>query len=145
MMEEQVRQIVAGAIEAAHPHPFGCYHLCWWEDRIQCRQIHHTSKTHPVFLTVTGDVLATGLSPRHWQIVDRRIGYFNRMTDPAHNESAGPDGDTRSNGAGRRGRGQGRSFQKGRSPVHSPRFRNSAGSGSGRRGGNGTRRGSRVG
>ncbi|HSV98674.1 MAG TPA: hypothetical protein VLI39_00770 [Sedimentisphaerales bacterium] len=81
MREEVVRQIVTGAIDAARPHPLEYYHLCWWEDEIQCHHIHHTKKAHPVFLTVAGDVLGTGLSPHYWRLLVRRIGRFSGMAE----------------------------------------------------------------
>ena len=80
MMEEQIRRIVTSVVGNAHPSPLRYYHVCRWQNGIPCLHPRHTRKAHPVFLTAAGEVLATGLSPRQWKVLTRRIIYICRMT-----------------------------------------------------------------
>lgn len=123
MTEETVRQIVTDAIDATRPHPFAHYHLCWWEDEIQCHPIHHTKKAHPVFLTATGDVLTNGLSPRYWRLLVRRIGRFNGVAETMDQEPALQSVGAPDDNSGRRSGGRGRCSPKTRALVHSPWFK----------------------
>jgi hypothetical protein len=132
MMEEKVRQIVTDAIDAELPHALGYYHLCWWEDEIQCHPIHHTKKTHPVFLTATGDVLTNGLSPRYWRLLIRRIGCFSGVAETMDQEPALQSVGAADGNSGRRSGGRGKCSSKTRAPVHSPWFRIWTAAGSGR-------------
>ena len=87
-MEEQIRRIVTSAVGEAHPSPLRYYHVCHWQNGIRCLHPRHTRRAHPVFLTVAGEVLATGLSPRQWKVLTRRIIYICRMTG-LHNRQVG--------------------------------------------------------
>lgn len=123
MTEEKVRQIVTHAIDAARPHPIEYYHLCWWEDEIQCHHIHHTKKAHPVFLSVLGDVLVAGLSAHYWRLLVRRIGRFSGLAERVTQEQPMQNADAPEDGPDKRSRRHGRCFQKMRAPVNSPWFR----------------------
>jgi len=130
MMEEQVRQIVKSAIDTTCPHPLGCYHLCWWEDQIQCLPTHHTTKAHPVFLTVTGHVLTAGLSPHGWQVLTSRITHFCGDADLTRNEMAVDRIDARGNASRKRTGRRRTGSQKTHAPVNAPWFKVRAGPGS---------------
>jgi len=130
MMEEQVRQIVKSAIDTTCPHPLGRYHLCWWQDQIQCRPIDHTTKAHPVFLTMIGHVLTAGLSPHGWQVLTSRIIHFCANADLTHNEPAVGSVDARGNASGKRTGRRRRCSQKMHAPVNAPWFKVWAGPGS---------------
>lgn len=80
MVQEQVRHIVAGAINAAQTRPLRYYHVCYWQGRIQCLRAGHTTRAHPVFLTTTGEVLTHGLSAQQWRVLTHRIIHICRMT-----------------------------------------------------------------
>jgi len=92
MREEQVRSMVAKVIAAAQPSPFRFYHLCWWRDGVQCLHAHHTTAPHPIFFSMLGQVLNTGLSSSQWQVVRGRILYFCQVTHlPLDGLSARPE------------------------------------------------------
>lgn len=80
MMEEKIRRLVACAVGAAPPSPLRYYHVCHWREGLRCLDPHHTKRAHPVFLTLPGQVWATGLSPYQWKVLTRRIIYVCRMT-----------------------------------------------------------------
>jgi len=130
MMEEQVRQIVLDAIDSVCPHPLGCYHLCWWQDRIQCLPVHHTTKAHPVFLTMTGHVLTAGLSPHSWQVLTSRILHFHESADLTRSGLITIGVDERANRAGKCAGRRRRCSQRLRGPVKAPWFKVWAGPGS---------------
>ncbi|HSV98673.1 MAG TPA: GreA/GreB family elongation factor [Sedimentisphaerales bacterium] len=94
MVEEQVRHIVARAISATKIRSTRYYHVCCWQGRIQCLRAGHTTRTHPVFLTTTGDALTDGLSAQQWRVLTHRIIHICRMTGLTLNglsaKSAGP-------------------------------------------------------
>lgn len=80
MTEKQVRDMLMKAIDAAQPHPLRHYHVCCWQGDIRCLPSRHTTKSHPVFFTVAGQVLTSGLSPRQWRVLTQRIIHICRMT-----------------------------------------------------------------
>ncbi len=80
MIEQQVRDKLMSAIEATRPHPLRHYHVCYWQGDIRCLPSHHTTRCHPVFFTVAGQVLARGLSPRQLWALTHRILHICRMT-----------------------------------------------------------------
>ena len=102
MIEEQVREIVTSAIATACPQPLGCYHLCWWQDQIQCLPMHHTTKAHRVFVTMVGHTLTAGLSPRGWHVLTNRIIQFCGNADLTLNGLAVNRGHTLENRSGKR-------------------------------------------
>ncbi len=81
MTREQIQDIVKEAIRIQQPDPARFYHLCWWQDGIQCLHVHHTTDSHPIFLTLPGEVLTHGLSVYQWQLLTGRIIYFCQMMD----------------------------------------------------------------
>jgi len=80
MVERQARNMLKNVIEAARPDPLRHYHLCHWQGEIRCLPSRHTTKAHPVFFTVAGQVLARGLSPRQLWVLAHRILHICRMT-----------------------------------------------------------------
>lgn len=81
MREEQVRRMLTTIIAATGPNPMRFYHLCWWRDGIQCLHVHHTTEPHPVFLSLPGQVLTSGLSRYQWKLVTGRILYLCQIMD----------------------------------------------------------------
>jgi len=80
MVERQVRDVLMSAIDAAQHDPLRLYHVCHWQGEIRCLPSRHTTKTHPVFFTVAGQVLSRGLSPRQLWVLTHRIFHICRMT-----------------------------------------------------------------
>ena len=78
MTEKQVQHIVAQAIAAMSPDRGRYYHLCWWEDRLQCVHVHHTKESHPIFYSAPGQVFADGLSSHQWHLITTRLMDFAR-------------------------------------------------------------------
>jgi regulator of nucleoside diphosphate kinase len=78
MMDKQVQNIVSRAIAAAGVDRERCYHVCWWEDQVQCHHVHHTRDAHEAFFSAPGYVLLDGLSAAQWHLVTTRITEFCR-------------------------------------------------------------------
>ncbi len=78
MTEKTVQRIVAKAITATEINPTKYYHICWWENRLQCLHVHHTKDIHPAFLSVPGETLMGGLNPHQWQLITTRFMDFCR-------------------------------------------------------------------
>lgn len=76
MMERQIKHIVSRAVGAAQPIPAKYYHLCWWEERVQCCHVRHTNSAHEVFYSASGDIFLDGLSFTQWRLVTTRIAEF---------------------------------------------------------------------
>lgn len=80
MVERQAQDMLMSVINAARPDPLRHYHVCHWQGEIRCLPSRHTTKTHPVFFTVAGQVLARGLSPRQVRVLTHRILHICRIT-----------------------------------------------------------------
>jgi len=76
MTDRQVQSLVSRIIGASEPVRERYYHLCWWEERIQCHHARHTSEVHPVFYSAPGHVFLDGLSEYQWRLVAGRIEDF---------------------------------------------------------------------
>lgn len=132
MTEERVREIVTNAVETAYPQPLGYYHLCWWQDQIQCLPMHHTTKSHPIFVTMVGHALTAGLSPRAWQTLADRIIQFCGNADLTLDGPAVNRGNVPENKPGERAGTRRRYSPKTRARVHTQWSRVRTGPGSGR-------------
>jgi len=73
-----VRQIVLDAISKRSPSKCAYYHICWWEERIQCLSPHHTGERHNVFFGAGEDIFSSGLSEYQYELIGNRILYFCR-------------------------------------------------------------------
>ena len=78
MTEKKVHYLVSRAVAVAKLVPERCYHVCWWEDRVQCHHVHHTKEPHEVFYSAAGYVFLDGLSEYQWRLVTTRILEFCR-------------------------------------------------------------------
>ena len=76
--DKTVRQIVARAIAATPIEAWKCYHVCWWEGRLQCLHVHHTKESHPSFYAANGYVFTDGLNVHQWRLVTNRVMDFCR-------------------------------------------------------------------
>ncbi len=123
MKEEQVRNIAMSAINAIQPHPLCDYHVCYWQGRVRCLPSAHTTKAHPVFFTVVGQVLADGLSPYQWRVLTHRLLHFAGMTGLALGELSTTRVAAGGNGSGRSIQPCGRCTRQTRVPIDSPWFR----------------------
>lgn len=121
--ERQIRSIVLGAIRDAQAHPRLDYHVCYWQGRIRCLPSHHTTKSHPIFFTMVGQVYVAGLSPHQWEVLTRRILHFRRMTGLRLSGPPFPRADARGNEADGLTRRSGEYTMTTRAPVDSPWFR----------------------
>ncbi len=70
--------IVSRVVAAAKLIPLKAYHICWWEDQIQCHHVHHTKDPHEVFYSAVGYVFLDGLSEFQWKLVTTRVLAFCR-------------------------------------------------------------------
>jgi len=78
MTEKQAQNIVTQAIAAMSSDRGRYYHLCWWEDRLQCVHVHHTKESHPIFYSAPGQVFADGLSSHQWHLITARLMEFSQ-------------------------------------------------------------------
>ena len=78
MTEKKVHYIVSRLIAAAKLVPEKCYHICWWEDQVQCHHVRHTKDPHEVFYMAIGYVFRDGLSEHQWKLLTTRVLEFCR-------------------------------------------------------------------
>jgi regulator of nucleoside diphosphate kinase len=78
MTEKKAHYVVSRAIQAANILEERYYHVCWWQDQIQCHHVHHTTEVHEVFYSAPGHTFLDGLSPFQWRLVTTRILDFCR-------------------------------------------------------------------
>jgi regulator of nucleoside diphosphate kinase len=78
MTEKKVHYVVSRVVAAAKLVREKCYHICWWEDQVQCHHVHHTKDSHEIFYTAIGYVFLDGLSEFQWKLVTTRILEFCR-------------------------------------------------------------------
>jgi regulator of nucleoside diphosphate kinase len=78
MNETKVKEIVAKAIAAADIEPGKYYHVCWWQEKLQCLHVHHTKEHHPAFYAASGYVFTDGLTDYQWKLVTDRVTEFCR-------------------------------------------------------------------
>jgi regulator of nucleoside diphosphate kinase len=76
MTERQIKHIVSRAVGTAQPIPEKYYHLCWWEEQVQCHHVRHTRDAHEIFYSATGNIFLDGLSFTQWRLVMTRIAEF---------------------------------------------------------------------
>jgi regulator of nucleoside diphosphate kinase len=79
MTEKKAMYIVSRAVAAAEVRAERYYHVCWWQDQVQCQHVHHTKEAHEVFYSASGGTFLDGLSPFQWQLVTTRIMDFCRQ------------------------------------------------------------------
>ncbi len=78
MTEKRIHYIVSRAVAAAGLVRERYYHVCWWEDQVQCHHVHHTKDPHEVFYFAVGHVFLDGLSEFQWRLMTTRILEFCR-------------------------------------------------------------------
>ena len=78
MTNKTVQWIVASAISKTQFESWKCYHVCWWEGRLQCLHVHHTKEPHPSFFAASGFVFIEGLSVHQWRLLTSRVMDFCR-------------------------------------------------------------------
>jgi len=76
MTEKKIRYIVSRAVAATRFVSEKYYHICWWEDQVQCQYVHHTRDAHKVFYFAPGSTFRDGLSEFQWTLVTTRILEF---------------------------------------------------------------------
>jgi len=77
MSSEQLHQIIEKAICKQPQDDDGrYYHLCWWQEKLQCLPTQHTKDPHPIFFMAPGEAFTAGLSEHQWRLLERRFGDF---------------------------------------------------------------------
>lgn len=76
MTDRQMRHMISHAIAAARPSAEKYYHLCWWEEAVQCHHVRHTAEPHEVFFSAPGSVFLGELSAVQWRRITSRIVDF---------------------------------------------------------------------
>ena len=49
MKDRQVQQMISRIVAATQLVPEKYYHLCWWEEQVQCHPVRHAKNAHEVF------------------------------------------------------------------------------------------------
>jgi len=88
--DKKVQQIAARAIAETPLDSGRCYHLCWWEGRLQCLHVRHTKEYHPSFFAANGYVFTEGLNVHQWRLVVGRVLDFCRSRRIALDRRAAP-------------------------------------------------------
>jgi len=78
MKDRQMQQMMSQIVADAPVVPDRSYHLCWWQDQIQCRPVRHTKDAHEVFYSAPGYVFLDGLSLHQWRLLTTRVAEFSR-------------------------------------------------------------------
>lgn len=78
MKDKRMQQMLSEAIAAAQPNPEKTYHLCWWDDQIQCRRVRHTRQSHRVFYSAPGHKLLEGLPLHQSRLLTTKVAEFCR-------------------------------------------------------------------
>src|SRR4030042_443882 len=78
MTEKQIQDSVAQAIAETPLSRERYYHICWWEDRLQCLHARHTKDVHDAFYSAPGEVFIEGLSAYQWRLLTDRVIDFCR-------------------------------------------------------------------
>lgn len=81
MKDRRMQQMMAEAIIETQLIPEKNYHLCWWDDRIQCRPVRHTRDAHEVFYSAPGRVFLEGLPLHQWRLLTTQVADFCREQD----------------------------------------------------------------
>jgi regulator of nucleoside diphosphate kinase len=78
MKDKRMQQMLSEAIAAAQPIAEKTYHLCWWDDQIQCRRVRHTRASHRVFYSAPGHMLLEGFPLHRWRLLTTKVAEFCR-------------------------------------------------------------------
>lgn len=78
-----MQQMMSQAIAATQLTPERNYHLCWWDDRIQCHPVRHTKEAHEVFFSAPGHVFLEGLPLHQWRLLTTEVADYCRRQDIA--------------------------------------------------------------
>ncbi|HNS20963.1 MAG TPA: GreA/GreB family elongation factor [Sedimentisphaerales bacterium] len=78
MTHKRIQQIITRAIAQTPMESWKCYHVCWWEGKIQCCHVHHTKEHHASFFAANGSVFADGLNECQWRLLTSRVEEFCR-------------------------------------------------------------------
>jgi regulator of nucleoside diphosphate kinase len=78
MKDRQMQQMMSQVVADAPLVPDRSYHLCWWQNQIQCRPVRHTKDAHEVFYSAPGYVFLDGLSLHQWRLTTTRVADFCR-------------------------------------------------------------------
>ncbi len=73
MTDRQMRHMLSHVIARAQPLPERYYHICWWEQSVQCHPVHHTKEHHEVFFSAPGHMFLDELSAVQWRLLTTRI------------------------------------------------------------------------
>lgn len=84
-----MQQVMSQAIAATQLIPERSYHLCWWDDRIQCRPVRHTNEAHAVFFSAPGHVFLKGLPLHQWRLLTTEVADYCRRQDIALDLNSG--------------------------------------------------------
>lgn len=76
MTDRQMRHMLFHAVATAQPAAEKYYHLCWWDEAVECHHVRHTTKPHEVFLSAPGRVFLGELSAVQWRLMITRIVAF---------------------------------------------------------------------
>ncbi len=49
MKDRRMQRMLSETVATTPLIPEKNYHLCWWDEQIQCRPVRHTPKSHEVF------------------------------------------------------------------------------------------------
>ena len=76
MNSQKIKEIVLDAISRRPKSKLKYYHICWWENQIQCLSPHHTKERHGIFFGASEDPFIKGLSSYQLKLIEERIIAF---------------------------------------------------------------------
>lgn len=81
MKDRRIQQMMSAAIAETQLAPGKNYHLCWWDEQIQCLPVRHTRDAHEVFYSAPGRVFIEGLGLHPWRLLTTQVADFCRTQD----------------------------------------------------------------
>lgn len=83
-------QILAAMEEIIKTRPASTtrtYHICYWEDKLQCLPFNHTGENHHIFRKLTEWQIHNGLKPNEWTRLHFQIITFYRELEKCQKPS----------------------------------------------------------
>ena len=76
MNSQTIKEIVLDAISKRPKCSLKYYHICWWDDAIQCLPANHTKDQHHNFFGASDSTYIKGLSSYQFKLIEERITAF---------------------------------------------------------------------
>jgi len=80
----QTQIMIENAINNRPGVPDGRFHLCFWEDKLQCCEKSHTIKRHEVFHLITPTQMIDGFTAGEWREIAEKVYTYLEGLNKCH-------------------------------------------------------------